>query len=211
MSLLRRYWLAIVFVACAFFVGGIGYAWLPARIAVHWELSGQPDGWMAKQVGVFILPAMGLLLTAILIVVAPKGTRRLQPDTTPSAYATIVAAIAALPLYATVSIVAVGMGLALNVVSYTIVGLGVLLVVLGNVLGKTRRNALLGVRTPWTLASEEVWSRTNRLTGWLLAFGGVATIIGGLAGRGVIVMACVVIATAVTATVHSFVTAKRLR
>jgi uncharacterized membrane protein len=208
MTLLRRYWLAIVFLGCAFFISGIGYAWLPARIAVHWNQSGQADAWMAKQVGAFILPTIGLMLTAILIVVAPKGTSRVEPDTTPKVYATIVGAIAAVPLYATIAVVGVGVGLELNVISYTTVGIGVLLMVLGNALGKTRRNAVLGVRTPWTLASEEVWSATNRLTGWLLVLGGIVTIVGGLAGRGTIVMACVVTATAVIATVYSYTRAR---
>jgi uncharacterized membrane protein len=34
---------------------------------------------------------------------------------------------------------------------------------LGNVLGKVRRNFWLGVRTPWTLANERVWYSTHRL------------------------------------------------
>ena len=42
---------------------------------------------------------------------------------------------------------------------------------LGNVLGKVRRNFYIGVRTPWTLASERVWSDTHRLAAWLLVLG----------------------------------------
>ena len=37
------------------------------------------------------------------------------------------------------------------------VALGVLFVVIGNLLGKVTRNFFVGIRTPWTLASEEVW------------------------------------------------------
>ena len=36
---------------------------------------------------------------------------------------------------------------------------------LGNVLGKVRRNFYVGVRTPWALASERVWNATHRLAG----------------------------------------------
>ena len=38
---------------------------------------------------------------------------------------------------------------------------------MGNSLGKVRRNFWMGVRTPWTLASETVWNRTHRVTAWL--------------------------------------------
>ncbi len=40
-------------------------------------------------------------------------------------------------------------------------------IVLGNYLGKVRKNFFIGIRTPWTLASDEVWNRTHRLGGWI--------------------------------------------
>ena len=46
-------------------------------------------------------------------------------------------------------------------------GVGLLFIVLGNYLGKVRKNFFIGIRTPWTLASDEVWSRTHRLGGWV--------------------------------------------
>ncbi len=53
---------------------------------------------------------------------------------------------------------------------------------LGNLMGKVRRNFWMGVRTPWTLASEAVWIRTHRVTAWLWTAGapllGVAVLAG---------------------------------
>jgi uncharacterized membrane protein len=43
----------------------------------------------------------------------------------------------------------------------------ILIMFLGNYLGKLRRNFWVGIRTPWTLASDIVWERTHRLGGWL--------------------------------------------
>ena len=42
-------------------------------------------------------------------------------------------------------------------------GLMVFFAVLGNVMGKVRRNLWIGVRAPWTLASAVVWDRTHRV------------------------------------------------
>ena len=36
--------------------------------------------------------------------------------------------------------------------------LGLLLVIIGNYFGKLRKNFFAGIRTPWTLASNEVWT-----------------------------------------------------
>jgi immunity protein, SdpI family len=53
---------------------------------------------------------------------------------------------------------------------------GVLLLAIGNYLGKARRNAVFGVRTPWTLADATVWDRTHRFTGAGMVLGGVVLI-----------------------------------
>jgi uncharacterized membrane protein len=39
---------------------------------------------------------------------------------------------------------------------------------------------LVGLRTPWTLASEDVWIRTHRLAGKLMVLAGLAIIAGAL-------------------------------
>jgi uncharacterized membrane protein len=42
-------------------------------------------------------------------------------------------------------------------------GILILFLILGNVMGNIRNNFFVGIRTPWTLASEEVWTKTHRL------------------------------------------------
>src|SRR5436305_6807562 len=53
-------------------------------------------------------------------------------------------------------------------------GLFLMLVLMGNVMGKVRRNFFIGVRTPWTLASERVWCDTHRLAAWLFVAVGLS-------------------------------------
>ncbi len=52
-----------------------------------------------------------------------------------------------------------------------------LLAVIGAVLGKVAPNALVGVRTPWSLTSRLAWDRSNRLAGRLYFWGGLAGMI----------------------------------
>jgi len=44
---------------------------------------------------------------------------------------------------------------------------------MGNVMGKVRRNFFIGIRTPWTLASEPVWNATHRFAARTLFVGGL--------------------------------------
>ena len=51
-------------------------------------------------------------------------------------------------------------------------GLGALLIVLGNIMPKARRNSLFGIRTKWSMANDAVWQKSQR-------FGGIASVIAG--------------------------------
>ena len=53
---------------------------------------------------------------------------------------------------------------------------GLVLMVVGNYLGKVRSNFFFGIRTPWTLSSELSWNRTHRLAGRLLVALGLVTV-----------------------------------
>jgi uncharacterized membrane protein len=67
-------------------------------------------------------------------------------------------------------------------INWLVGGIFVFFALLGNVLGQVRRNFWMGVRTPWTLASETVWNNTHRLAAWLFVavgiLGAVAVVIG---------------------------------
>lgn len=41
-------------------------------------------------------------------------------------------------------------------------GICLIFALLGNVMGKVRRNFYIGIRTPWALANERVWNATHR-------------------------------------------------
>ncbi len=58
-------------------------------------------------------------------------------------------------------------------------GLGILFIVLGNYLPKTRQNHTVGIRVPWTLTDEENWNATHRFGGRVWVAGGFLTLIGG--------------------------------
>lgn len=50
------------------------------------------------------------------------------------------------------------------------------LILLGNSFGKTTRNFAIGILTPWTLGSEDVWRNTHRVAGKLLVASGFFTL-----------------------------------
>jgi uncharacterized membrane protein len=82
--------------------------------------------------------------------------------------------------------------------------LGALLVMfalIGNVLGKVRRNFWVGVRTPWTIANDRVWNETHRLAGRLFV---------GAAGVGLIAVLLPIPVAAMTISVFALIMAAAL-
>jgi uncharacterized membrane protein len=78
------------------------------------------------------------------------------------------------------------------------------------VLGQVRRNFWVGVRTPWTLTSEAVWSRTHRLAAWLYVPLGVAGAAAVVLGAPLSACFVVFIVVVLLPAVYSLVLYKRL-
>ena len=57
--------------------------------------------------------------------------------------------------------------------SIRLISVGLLLMVIGNALPKSRPGFFVGIRTPWTITDTDNWIATNRLGGKLMMLGGL--------------------------------------
>lgn len=147
------------------------WAWwvLPGdvRIPVHWNMDFQPDRHGSKFEGLLLSPILATaagILFAIIPFVDPRRKNLMR-----SFGAYHVVWLATVSLVAVVHIVTIGhvLGWALPQEAI-LLATALMFIAIGNVLGKVRSNHFFGVRTPWTLSSDEVWNKTNRMTGWVL-------------------------------------------
>ena len=65
----------------------------------------------------------------------------------------------------------------IHVGTYIQSGIGVLFIILGNSLGKIRRNYFIGFKLPWTLSNDDIWNKTHRLGGKMFMLAGVIFLI----------------------------------
>jgi uncharacterized membrane protein len=78
--------------------------------------------------------------------------------------------------------------------------LGVLFMLLGNLMPRVRSNFIFGIRTPWTLSSDDVWTRSHRVGGYMMVAAGALTLASAFLGGGLgvsIALASLVIAALV--------------
>lgn len=179
---LRRgfiFWFAYIIAAAVIAWGVSVYNLLPGEIAIHWNINGMPDNFAPK----WHMAWMALLIIAIpfLMDVIPHiDPRRKNYDYFSSSYQMIKLGITAFMSF--VMILSIQTNLGSNQLSASLMGLslGLLFMLIGNYLTKVRSNFFIGIRTPWTLSSDEVWRKTHRMGGWMFFLVGLATVISGL-------------------------------
>jgi uncharacterized membrane protein len=184
MKISRANWLSLGLVVVALVGAATLYERLPESTPTHWNADGRADGFMPKPWGPFFLPivmAGVYLLLTVLPRISPRGYRveRFQ-----GVFDILQVAILAFLLWVTALGLLSGVGLPITMDRSIHAGAGLLFVVMGNFMGKLTKNFFIGIRTPWTLASDEVWSRTHRLAAKLMVLAGAALFLSGLFGLG---------------------------
>jgi uncharacterized membrane protein len=198
-------WLIIV----GMFVAAI-VVWptVSSRIPVHWNASGQVDGYGGKMEGLLLLPAIaiGIYLLLLFIPRIDPGRANYAQFSGPYLIVRYAVLVMIAAIYG-ISLLAIkGVGFNMTRVILSVIGL--LFIVLGNVMGKVRPNWFVGVRTPWTLSSKRSWVRTHRLAGWLFTLAGLiflALIAVNIRGALSLIVGSVVGVIAVVLIVYSYV------
>ena len=210
MKLHRGEIFALVLVLAAFVVTGALYSRLPERIPSHWNIRGEVDSYSSKPFGPFVLPAVMAGLALVLLVLPAVSPRGFRFERFRGVWGILQAAVLALLLVVHTMILLSAIGKPVDMTRGVEASVGLLLAVVGNFFGKLTRNFFVGIRTPWTLASEEVWLRTHRLAGKLFVLAGLAMFVLALAGAGPISMMIVVGAAALVSVVASYVFYRRI-
>lgn len=159
----------------------LAYERLPARIPTHWNIDGVADGFgpRAMLFAFSVMMAGFALLWCVLPAVSP---RRYEVERFGPTWWSSGLLVVALFGYMQTMLLWSLLGGPLNLSRALLGGVALLIVLLGNVLGKVRSNFWFGVRTPWTLASERVWYATHRLAAKTMVAGGLAALALLLAG-----------------------------
>lgn len=164
-------------VAAMFAVSAWAYPRLPdTPIAVHWGLNGQPDGYAGKAQALLMMPILAAGLSLLLALMPQILPRKSRLERSALAYSVTWIGVLLVLAVCHVVVLAKGMGAAFDVARPITFAVAVLMLAIGNYMGKIRYNYVFGVRTPWTLADERVWDKTHRFTGrWMV---GCALVLG---------------------------------
>ncbi|MDR6552054.1 SdpI family protein [Paenibacillus qinlingensis] len=156
--------------------GLILYNRLPDTMASHFGVNNEVNGTMSKGMSLFMLVLLGLLplFMRIMRAIDPK---KANFEKFPAAYEVTRFGVSILLAIVGWGIIFFNLGYNLDFKKMTMILLGLLFAVMGNFLTQVKPNYTFGIRTPWTLANEEIWRKTHRLGGPLMMVGGVISLI----------------------------------
>ncbi len=160
------------------------YSRLPDEMPTHWNAAGEVDGTTAKPWGPFLVPMMMAGFAVVFLVLPRISPRGFEIEERGRAFRAIVLTFLLFMLALQLIMLAAALGQPVSIGIAMPILVGLLLVVMGNYLSKVPRNFFIGVRTPWTLADEDVWFRTHRLAARTFMLGGLLIAVGApLAGE----------------------------
>lgn len=143
------------------------------QVPVHFSLAGQPDRWQPAGTALSMLPAVALATWGLGQLLVHIDPRRDNLERSAGAVSWVFLCVTLLLAALQGLLVASALGGTAPRPGWGILLLGALLVGVGNVMGKLRHNYTVGVRTPWALADERIWDRTQRLGGRTMVGGGL--------------------------------------
>lgn len=204
--------LPLFLIGAMFIVGAVMYPRLPDQIPVHWNISGEIDRWSdTSLLSVFQLPLMALGLYVLFMVMPYFDPKQRNVYRSRDLYFAALNVTTALFALIFVGSLAAAFDPSLPIDRLVMVGIGVMLIVIGNYMGRAKRNWTVGTRFSWTLADDEVWAKTNRLAGRLFMLAGLVSVacVFVPAPWNAIVMLSAVLATLPITYVYSMVLYKR--
>ncbi len=160
---------------------------LPAQIPTNFNLNGEADGMVYKRE--FLLLMIFLFFTnGLLYALFRYIPKRDVWDETPAEFRAYMSEYYRirfrihiyLAVFTSIVIYLISTGKEVFLEKWVFVGVGLLIAALGVFLRHLKPNYFVGVRTPWTLASDVIWTETHHMAGRLWLYAGIAIMVAGM-------------------------------
>ncbi|WP_452222906.1 SdpI family protein [Lacinutrix chionoecetis] len=156
----------------------LAYIWsdLPDQVPIHWNASGEIDGWGSKST-LLIIPIVLPLLIYIILSLVPKIDPKQKIEANSKKFYNIKLLLTLFMSVLALFIIYSSKYQDLTNPNMVTMLIGLLFVILGNYMKTIKANYFIGIRTPWTLENETVWKKTHKLGGKYWFFGGLLIIL----------------------------------
>ncbi|WP_168190136.1 SdpI family protein [Caloramator sp. E03] len=169
---LKKDWPIISLMTLTLLISIILYPKLPDRIPRHWNIKGEVDAYSGKLSGILSLNLMNIGFYFLFLILPNLDPKKENYEKFEPAYNIIRYTFHFFFITLQLITIFYSLGYKINIGSIVTLSVGIMFMLLGNQMGRIKHNYFVGIRTPWTLANEAVWTKTHRLSAPLWVAGG---------------------------------------
>lgn len=218
-----------IIAALSLIITAVAINFMPDKIPMHYNFAGEVDRYGSK-FEMMIFPGITLLFAVFWMVLTRTFDRKLKSGAEEKEIAEIkanskviyIASIATMVFFLVTQFVFIynvfKNGNASNeespfdFMTIEMAILGVLMIIMGNVMPKSKRNGMFGLRTPWSMANDRTWLACNRFGGVLACVSGFMILLVALLLDGMMIIWMtlgIVVVMSIAVIVYSYVAYKK--
>jgi uncharacterized membrane protein len=166
-------------IVLSFALAAYFYPQMPERVASHWNAAGQVDGYMSKFWGLFLMPVISVLVYGLFLLIPVMDPKKENIAKFRGYFDGFVVIMMLFLFYLYVLTLLWNLGyMSFSMTALLAPAFGVLFYYCGVLVENAKMNWFIGIRTPWTLSSENVWDKTHKLGGRLFKVAGIISVAG---------------------------------
>lgn len=174
----KIYYFTIAMLLLSFASAIYFYPILPEKIASHWDINGDANGYMDKGTGIFFIPMLSVLIFGMFLVLQKIDPLAKNKEKISMTYAWTTCLTVVFLSYLHFLVILWNTGQQFDFGRYLLPSFAVLFYFIGAIIEKADRNWFIGIRTPWTLNSDSVWEKTHKFGGKLFRIAGIIAMLG---------------------------------
>lgn len=170
--------LSISLIIISFALSALFYNTLPETIITHWGIEGNPDGFSPKETGLLLTPTLAIAILILLYFIPKLDPLKKNIDLFEKDYHNIILIMTAFLTYIHLITLILNLGFNLDIRQLISPAFALIFYSMGNLMKKAKRNFFIGIRTPWTLNSDNVWEKTHKKASKLFKASAILSLIG---------------------------------
>ena len=169
---------AVIFVIISFAISIYLYPIFPEKVASHWNVAGEVDGYMPKFWGLFLMPILSVVMLVLFVLIPYIDPLKKNIEGFRKYYNYFILLLIVFLFYLFCFTVLWNLGIRFNMVAVLAPAFAILFFYCGILVENAKRNWFIGIRTPWTLSDDVVWEKTHKVGGGLFKLAGVISLLG---------------------------------
>lgn len=170
--------LIISIILLSFVIGAYAYQKIEGdQVASHWNAKGEVDDYMSKFWGIFLFPLIMIGVYLLFLVIPKIDPLKNNIKKFRKYYDWFMFIMVLFFFFVFVLTILFNLGYNFNMSFVIMPAIGILFFYIGILMKQLKRNWFIGIRTPWTLSSDRVWSKTHKLGSILFKILGIIIIL----------------------------------